>query len=90
MKTTPENLIPSPELSSLSAAELLVVIADFQQQLELKDEALQSKEEASQRRDAHILRLEELLRLCRAQRFAASSEKLAYQLQLFDEAEMEA
>lgn len=69
-----------------------MVIADFQQQLALKDEALQSKEEASQRRDAHILRLEELLRLRlrRAQRFAASSEKLAYQLQLFDEAEMEA
>ncbi|QLO12779.1 IS66 family transposase [Citrobacter freundii] len=42
-----------------------------------------------QRRDAHILLLEELLRLRRIQRFAASSEKL-HQLQLFDEAELEA
>lgn len=89
MKMTPENLTPSPDLNGLCAAELLAVIAGFQQQLALKDEALQSKEEAIQRRDAHILLLEELLRLRRIQRFAASSEKL-HQLQLFDEAELEA
>ena len=82
MKMTPKNLTPSPDLSGLSAAELLAVIAGFQQQLALKEEAIQ-------RRDAHILLLEELLRLRRIQRFAASSEKL-HQLQLFDEAELEA
>ena len=82
MKTTPENLTPSPDLNGLCAAELLAVIAGFQQQLALKEEAIQ-------RRDAHILLLEELLRLRRIQRFAASSEKL-HQLQLFDEAELEA
>ena len=103
MKMTPKNLTPSPDLSGLSAAELLAVIAGFQQKLALKEEVirtldhslkskeqvLQSKEEAIQRRDAHILLLEELLRLRRIQRFAASSEKL-HQLQLFDEAELEA
>ena len=103
MKMTLKNLTPSPDLSGLSAAELLAVIAGFQQQLALKDEALQSKdealqskdealqskEEAIQRRDAHILLLEELLRLRRIQRFAAISEKL-HQLRLFDEAELEA
>ncbi len=103
MKMTPKNLTPSSVLSGLSAAELLAVIADFQQKLALKEEVirtldhslkskeqvLQSKEDAIQRRDAHILLLEELLRLRRIQRFAASSEKL-HQLQLFDEAELEA
>lgn len=96
MKTTPDNLTQLPQLSTLSAAELLVVIADFQQQLALqqaviqaKDAALLSKDAAIARRDSHIALLEELLRLRRAQRFAASSEKLASQLQLFDEAEME-
>ena len=103
MKMTPENLTPSPDLSGLGASELLAVIADFQQKLALKEEVirtldhslkskeevLQSKEDAIQRRDAHILLLEELLRLRRIQRFAASSEKL-HQLQLFDEAELEA
>ncbi len=83
MKTTLKNLTPSSDLSRLSAAELLGVIADFQQKLALKEDVIR-------RRDAHILLLEELLRLRRAQRFAASSEKLAHQLQLFDEAEMEA
>ena len=82
MKMTLKNLTPSPDLSGLSAAELLAVIAGFQQQLALKEEAIQ-------RRDAHILLLEELLRLRRIQRFAASSEKL-HQLPLFDEAELEA
>ncbi|MGU5641407.1 IS66 family transposase, partial [Aeromonas caviae] len=61
MKMTPKNLTPSPNLSGLSAAELLAVIAGFQQQLALKEEAIQ-------RRDAHILLLEELLRLRRIQR----------------------
>ena len=103
MKSTPENLTPSSDLSGLCASELLAVIADFQQKLALKEEVirtldhslkskeevLQSKEDAIQRRDAHILLLEELLRLRRIQRFAASSEKL-HQLQLFDETEMEA
>ncbi len=92
MKMTPKNLTPSPDLSGLCAAELLGVIADFQQKLALKDQALrsqekalQSKEEAIQRRDAHILLLEELLRLRRIQRFAAGSDK-RLQLHLFDEA----
>ncbi|MEA9439063.1 hypothetical protein VCX44_25650, partial [Aeromonas caviae] len=103
MKSTPENLTPSSDLSGLCASELLAVIADFQQKLALKEEVirtldhslkskeqvLQSKEDAIQRRDAHILLLEELLRLRRIQRFAASSEKL-HQLLLFDEAELEA
>ncbi|EBW1564868.1 IS66 family transposase [Salmonella enterica subsp. enterica serovar Typhimurium] len=96
MKFTPEHLTQSPDLSGLSATELLVVIADFQQKLALKDqalrsqeEALQFKEEAIRRRDSHILLLEELLRLRKIQRFAASSEQL-HQLQLFDEAQMEA
>ena len=40
MKTTPENLTPSPELGGLCAAELLAVIAGFQQKLALKDQAL--------------------------------------------------
>ncbi|MDF2415890.1 hypothetical protein GWQ22_21705, partial [Aeromonas sp. 1HA1] len=62
MKTTPENLTPLPELSSLGAAELLVVIAGFQQKLALQEDVIQSKEEALRakdaaiaRRDAHIL-----------------------------------
>ncbi len=39
--------------------------------------------------DTRILLLEEMLRLKKAQQFAASSEKHAHQIQLFDEAEVE-
>ena len=54
------------------------------------DHALQAKDHTLRLRDAQILLLEELLRLRRAQKFAASSEKHSHQLHLFDEAEMEA
>src|SRR5699024_94374 len=40
-----------------------------------------------QQRDIRIELLEEMLRLQRAQKFAARSEKSAYQIALFDEAE---
>ena len=42
-----------------------------------------------QNQEAYIQLLEELLRLRTIQRFAASSEKLAHQIDLFDEAELE-
>ena len=55
MKTTPNNLTPSPDLSGLGASELLAVIAGFQQKLALKEEvirtldhSLKSKEEVLQ------------------------------------------
>ncbi|MGU5767052.1 hypothetical protein ACV1DQ_16805, partial [Aeromonas allosaccharophila] len=61
MKMTPKNLTPSPDLSGLSAAELLTVIAGFQQQLALKDEALQSKDEALQSKDEALQSKDEAL-----------------------------
>lgn len=83
MKSRPDIPAPTPELSGLSATELLAVVAGLQQQLSAKNSQLQQ-------RDRYIQLLEELLRLKQIQKFAASSEKLAHQLHLFDEAEMEA
>ena len=61
MKSTPENLTPSSDLSGLCASELLAVIADFQQKLALKEEVirtldhtLKSKEQVLQSK-VHIL-----------------------------------
>jgi len=104
MKITAETSIDSSDYSDLSATELLAVIADFQQQLASQEAVLRSKEErlqaldhslhtkdtAIRQRDTYIQLLEEKLRLQRAQQFAASSEKHAHQIHLFDEAEMEA
>ena len=41
-------------------------------------------------RDKYNIIADELLRLAKVQRFTASSEKSAYQIDLFDEAELEA
>ena len=64
-------------------------------------ELLRAKDAEQQQKTAHfttqlkqqanlIVLLEEQLRLARIQRFAAKSEKLAFQFDLFDEAELEA
>ncbi len=104
MKTTLDTSIDPRDYSGLSAAELLAVIADFQQLLVSQDEVLRSNEEqlqaldhslhtkdtAIRQRDTYIQLLEEKLRLKQAQQFTASSEKHAHQIHLFDEAELEA
>ncbi|MFA5632481.1 MAG: IS66 family transposase [Porticoccaceae bacterium] len=104
MKTQPAAPPSTPDLSALSTAELLSVVAGLQQQLASKeaeleqsdhavrerDQRIQEHHQSLQQRDQYIQILEELLRWKRVQQFAASSEKTAYQIQLFDESELEA
>jgi transposase len=101
MKKRPLTTPSTPDLSGLSTAELLSVVAGLQQQLAQKEAELEQREDAShhqlkakdaqiQQRDHYIQMLEELLRWKRAQQFAASSEKTVHQIHLFDEAELEA
>lgn len=59
------------------------------EQLKLIEKQVDEQQEHIRQRDNHILLLEELLRLRKIQKFAASSEKLPFQVTLFDEAEME-
>ncbi|WP_299195957.1 transposase, partial [uncultured Amphritea sp.] len=86
-----------PNLSSLPTADLLSLVAGLQRQLaskeaqlEQRDHILQQRDRQLQQREQYILLLEEMLRLQRIQRFAASSEKMAHQIHLFDEPELEA
>lgn len=101
MKTQPKDRPSTSDLSALSSAELLSVVAGLQQQLASKETELEQRDDAShaqlkakdvqiQQRDQYIQMLEELLRWKRVQQFAASSEKAAYQIHLFDEPELEA
>jgi transposase len=83
MKTTPDNATKTPDLSGLSADEMVGVITELQQQLAAQEASLR-------KRDNYIQILEELLRHKRIQQFAASSEKQPNQIALFDEAELEA
>jgi transposase len=73
------------------------VLAQRDQVLELKNQLLDDHHQVIQHqkalldeRDRKIAQLEELLRLAKAQKFAASSEKSVYQIDLFDEVELEA
>jgi transposase len=97
MKTTPETPMTTPDFSGLSTAEMTAVVEELQQQLATKEMELQQRDKALEQRanviqscHTRIQLLEELLRLKRIQQFAASSEKLAHQFHLFDEAELEA
>lgn len=73
--------------SLFTAEQLRWLLA--QKEAEMNQVIEQQATEINQR-DKHISLLEELLRLARLQRFAAKSEKLAFQIDLFDEAELEA
>ena len=83
MKKQPKTTMKTPDLSGLSAAELRLVVAQFQAVIDEQNTALQ---------DAHrrIELLEEMNRLLKTQKFSASSEKSKFQLNLFDESELEA
>lgn len=97
MKLPPKASAKTPDLSRLSTAEMMMVVAELQQQLvaksdelEQRDQVLKQRDQALEQRNHYIQILEELLRWKRVQRFAASSEKSSHQHQLFDEAELEA
>jgi transposase len=89
MKLKPETPSKAPDISGLSAAELLSVVEGLQQELAAKSAEVQQQNQAVKERDHYILVLEELLRWKRIQQFGASSEKSAHQIHLFDEAELE-
>lgn len=69
-------------------------VAERDQALTELDDALKltikRKDAVIRERDDYILKLEEIVRLRRLQKFASSSEKMSHQIHLFDEAELEA
>ncbi len=82
--------------ADLDATELLALLAEKDQLLEHTNDLLEvhqkhlsDKDQQIQEQSARIRLLEEYLRLAKVQRFGASSEKLAFQSDLFDEAELE-
>jgi hypothetical protein len=104
MQTRPNTALDITDLSTLSQSELMAVITRLQADVASRNAALEAHSKALEarsaalaassaklkQREAYIDVLEELLRLKRVQQFGASSEKLSHQIQLFDEAELEA
>ena len=81
---------------SLDVSELLAVLAEKDQLLEEKGQLLSAhqkhlkdNERIIRDQQKYIALVEEQLRLATIRKFATSSEKLAFQRELFDEAELE-
>ena len=96
MKKQPKTTMKTPDLSSLSAAELRLMVAQYQavveeQNTSLLEQNARLENQKSKLNEAHrrIALLEEINRLLKTQKFSASSEKSKFQFNLFDETELE-
>jgi transposase len=104
MKTAPKSPATSSPYAGLSANALLAVLAEKDALIEAsaheiqeRDRVienqtleLQKRDNTIRQRDERIELLLEQLRLATIRRFVASSEKLPFQIALFDETELEA
>src|SRR5690554_5398467 len=90
MKKKPSTPIKTPDFSGLDAAELRSVVAQFQAVIEEQNIRLNVQTKELTVAHPRIEIPEELNRLLKTQKFSASSEKSKFQLNLFDESELEA
>lgn len=97
MKSAPQRPDKSSPYEGLSADALLAILAEkddritaHEQQIHARDHAIEERDRTIRGRDARIKLLEEQLRLATIRKFAVSSEKLPFQVNLFDETELEA
>ena len=87
MKTLFDLPLQAPDNSPVTADQWCQLLA---QKEDAFNQIIEQQATAIQQRDNLIRLLEEQLRLAKIQRFAATSEKRAFQIDLFDEAELEA
>ena len=95
MKKAPNTHNISVNYATLSQAELLALLVKKDQDLVQKNQliddhhqVIRHQEKLLEEKNHQIELLEELLRLAKVQKFAASSEKSVYQIDLFDEVEL--
>ena len=103
MRSVQKSQQNQDDFGNLSKAQLLKLLAgerarngriesrftEQSERLKLIEKKVGAQQECLRQRDNRILLLEELLRLRKIQKFAASSEKMSFQVSLFDEAELE-
>ena len=86
----------SSDLASLSSAELQALLAEKDRLIAERDDVIADSQRRLKEKDRHLKEkdklvklLEEELRLAKQRRFGSSSEKLPFQGDFFDEAELE-
>ena len=87
MQTAPKIKQVQSDLSSLSKAELVALLSEERAGFTAR---LHRQEDCIRHQENRIRLLEEIVRLRQIQKYAASSEKLQFQVDLFDEAELDA
>src|SRR5690606_19905811 len=90
MKRAPHSPDQPSPYEGLSASDLLAILAEKDAFITAREQQVQERYRAIRERDTRIKLLEEQLRLATIRKFAASSEKLPFQITLFDEVELEA
>ena len=98
MKTALKSSAQTSPYEGLSADALLAILAEkdafiaaHENQIqEREDHLIEKRDRSIRERDTRIKLLEEQLRLATIRKFAASSEKQPFQINLFDETELEA
>lgn len=77
-----------PDLSRLGAAQLRALVEEMGALAQASAQRINEQEQALKVAAQRIALLEEIIRLHKAQKYGASSEKSSFQLGLFDEAEL--
>ena len=89
MQRTGKLLVNQQSSEALSVPDLLALLAEKDRQLVDTQHALDRKNDIICEQQKYITLVEEYLRLAKIRRFGSNSEKLAFQVDLFDEAELE-
>jgi transposase len=89
MQTANKSQKEQRDYSDLSVPELLAKLAEKDQQLSDTQHALNNKNHIIREQQKRIAIVEAYLRLAKIQRFGSSSEKLPFQADIFDEAELD-
>lgn len=89
MKRAVNNALLPDDYRDLDTVALLALLTEKDTQLALAQHQLRDTQSHVKQQKTYIHILEEYLRLAAIKRFGASSEKLDFQVDLFDEAELE-
>lgn len=89
MQTARKMKEEQPVTSAATVAELLQLLEEKDQALEQKEHIIEAHNRLITEQQKLLKLLEEQLRLAKLQRFGSSSEKLPFQWDFFDEAELE-
>ena len=89
MRTATSQCPTSSDLASLSSAELQALLAEKDRLIAEHERVIADHQRRLKEKDKLVKLLEEELRLAKQRRFGSSSEKLPFQGDFFDEAELE-